>query len=279
MTKADIDCIIAEKQTWRCPPCSKLRRKSMEAVSAAEEGTANFSQVIFMLEEAREDRKRLEREFNKSFEFAHSKIDDQTKMIVDQTQQLKDCLKFIEELKQENLDLKRKVVDLEVRLEEVEQYTRANTIEIFGVPEPAGTQVNEDVYETVRKVCVALNLEMSREKIDVCHRLRKPRDERRPAGIIARFVRREDKMALLKARKVKRNFSTSHLGYDLPAAVPVYINECLSPARRKLYNAAREVKAAKEYTYLWIQNGKILMRREQGAPVVRISSFDDLAKL
>lgn len=280
MTKTDIDCVAAEKQVWRCPPCAKVRRKSMAAVSAAEEGSASISQVIFMLDEAREDRKRMEGQFNVSFEFAHNKIDDQKKIIEEQTKKLDEYLEMITKITQENVDLKKKVREMEVRLEDVEQYSRANTVEIYGVPEVKG----EDVYDVVKNICVALNMDTTREKIDVCHRLgkRKPQEgeekDERPAGIIARFVRREDKLTLLKNRKVKRNLSTEHLGFK-QLATPIYINESLSPQRRKLYAAAREAKNKKDYTYLWVSNGRILMRKEQGSSVVHVSTMDDLKKL
>lgn len=246
----------------------------MAVVSAAEEGKANISDVIFMLEEAKEDRRKLEVQFNASFEFAHSKIDDQKKLIEEQSKKLDECLKIIESLSQENIDLKEKISKLETRIEEVEQYTRANSVEIFGVPEVKG----EDVYEIVKKVGVSLDMTITREQIDVCHRLGKPRESQRPAGIIVKFVRREDKLNMIAKRKVKRNLSTQHLGFQQPAE-PVYINENLSPERRKLYAAAREAKKTQGYTYLWTQNGRILMRKEQGAAVVRISTMNDLQKL
>lgn len=274
MSKADIECLVTDKQVWRCPPCAKARRRSMSAVSAAQEGTASISDVIFMLEEAKEDRKRIESQFNASFEFTHGKIEDQSKLIEEQSKKIEECLKHIEGVTAENNQLRDKVKKLEARLEEVEQYTRANSVEIFGVPEERG----EDTYAVVQKVCAALDFNIERVQIDVCHRLGKPRDSGRPAGIIAKFVRRDDKLNLLAKRKVKRNFSTQNLGYAHPA-VPIYINDSLSPERKKLYAAAREVKKEKGYTYLWVQSGKILMRKEQGTPVCRISSMDDFNKL
>ncbi|XP_022186532.2 uncharacterized protein LOC111045430 [Nilaparvata lugens] len=273
MTKADVECIVNEGQIWRCPPCSKLRRQSMSAVSSAEDGNASISQVIFMLEEAREDRKRMEREFNASFEFANSKIDDQTNTITNQTLKINECLRLIEDLKKENASLKRKVCDLETRLEDAEQYTCSNTLEIYGVPETK----NEDVYETVKRVCNALDVNITREKIDVCHRLGKPKGDNRPAGIIVKFVRREDKFSVVARRKVKRNLSMQDLGFQQQAVV--YINESLSPALRRIFAAAREAKKKYDYAYLWVQNGKILMRKEQGKPIVKITSLSDLDRL
>lgn len=269
MNRADIECLISEKQIFRCPPCTEDRRKSMSALSAADEGKADISHVMFMLE-------KMEANFNKSFEYANAKIDDQSKLIKEQSEKFDALQNIFEELKQENVNLKAKITSLESRLEDAEQYSRSNTVEIFGVPEGK----DEDTYGVVQNICVALDLTLTRENIDVCHRLGRPGSGKdgRPRGIIVKFLRREDKNKLLAKRKVKRNFSTQHLGFEQPAE-PVYINENLSPGRRKLYVAAREAKKTKNYTYLWVQNGNILMRKDQGTSVVRIASMDDLHKL
>lgn len=88
-------------------------------------------------------------------------------------------------------------------------------------------------------------LEIERDQIDVCHRLRPAkRNVERPAGIIARFVRKEVKIKVMKQRKVKRNFSTQNLGFPY-AAMPVYINDNLTPMRRNLFAAAHTVKNEK----------------------------------
>lgn len=42
---------------------------------------------------------------------------------------------------------------MEIRLDDAEHYSRSNNIEILGVPE----EENEDVFETVKKVCTALD--------------------------------------------------------------------------------------------------------------------------
>lgn len=127
----------------------------MKAVSDNEEGIPyHLSQVIFMLDEASNDRKRMESDFNKALEFANQKADEQKLLIKNQTEELKNCLKIIEDLKRENSNLLKKVKDLEIRLDDVEHYSRSNNIEILGVPEDE----NEDVFETVKKVCTALDV-------------------------------------------------------------------------------------------------------------------------
>ncbi|XP_054257563.1 uncharacterized protein LOC128982639 [Macrosteles quadrilineatus] len=274
MTKEELDIITSEKQIWRCPPCAKSRRQSMQAVKDAEEGKASIEQIVFMLEEAKEDRKRMEKDMTSSFEFLHNLVKDQKEALNVQSQKLSEYMSVIEGLKQENVNLSKKVRELEVKLDDSEQYIRSNNVEIHGVPEKS----NEDVYETVKTVANALGLSIEREAIDVCHRLGKRTGYDGPPTIIARFVRREDKLNLLQKRRVKRNFNTNDLGLSQPA-VPIYINENLCPGRRKVYTAARQAKKDKNYTYLWIRNGKILMRKDQSSSVCVITSMDDVAKL
>ncbi|KAG8299351.1 hypothetical protein J6590_103253 [Homalodisca vitripennis] len=121
--------------------------------------------------------------------------------------------------------------------------------------------------------------ETSREAIDVCHRLKKRNDADRPAGIIAKFVRREDKLKFLEKRRVKRNLNSHDVGYTSSTANPVYVNESLSPTKRKLLAAARSVKQEKNYAYLWVRNGKVFLRKAQGDPFIIVSSMEQIEKL
>ncbi|XP_046683628.1 uncharacterized protein LOC124369621 [Homalodisca vitripennis] len=174
-----------------------------------------------------------------------------------------------------NIQLQRKVTDLELRVEDNEQYMRSNTLEIQGIPESK----NEYVYEVVKKVGVALDINISREDIDVCHRLKKRNDADRPAGIIAKFVRREDNLKFLEKRRVKRNLNSHDVGYTSSTANPVYVNESLSPTKRKLLAAAQSVKQEKNYAYLWVRNGKIFLRKAQGDSFIIVSSMEQIEKL
>lgn len=217
----------------------------------------------------------MEEQFNTSFEFAHNKMDDQMKIIEEQSKKIDDYLKIVENLTQENVNLRETVKLLEMRLDDAEQYNQSNTIEIFGVPQAT----NEDTYDVVTNICAALDVKIEREDIDVCHRLRPMRGNLdRPAGIIARFVTREIKLKVMEKRKIKRNFSTQNIGFTEPA-MPVYVNENLTPNQRKLFAAARAFKKEKGYTYLWVKNGKVLMRKDQGYEIIQINSMDDLRKL
>jgi len=274
MTKEELDYLTTGKQIWRCKPCTSVRRQSMQAVTDAEEGKASLSQVIFMLEEAREDRKRMEKEMNTSFEFLHNIVKDNKTILDEQSVKINNFITDIENLQSENAALRKQIKELEMKIDECEQYSRSNTIEIHGIPENRA----EDTYELVKNVACALGVMVTRESIDICHRLGKRPDFNGPAAIIARFVRREDKNKIVEKRRVKRNFNTSDLGLEMPAS-PIYVNESLSPSRRKLLAAAREAKRDKNYTYLWVRHGNIRMRKDPGTPVKYITTRDDIANL
>ena len=130
------------------------------------------------------------------------------------------------------------------------------------------------VLDVVQKVGAALDFPISSEFIDSCHRMGNRGDPNRVPGIVVKFVRKFDKEELMRKRRLKRNFSTRHMGLKLDA--PVYINDSLSPGRKKLFATAREYKKTNGYKYLWIRNGKILLRKNDNDPVLRINSSDDL---
>lgn len=80
-------------------------------------------------------------------------------------------------------------------------------------------------------------------------------------GIIVKFTRRIVKEDIITKRKVKRNFNTYDIKMmDSPAEV-VYINDSLSPAKRKILNAARALKRNGKFTFVWVKNGRIFLRK------------------
>lgn len=159
---------------------------------------------------------------------------------------------------------------LEDRLEDMEQYSRSNCLEIQGIP----YMPTEDVLSIVKDVGKALDLTISDSMVDACHRLGVRQNGDKPPGIIVKFVRRIDKEEFLRKRRVKRTLSTRHMGRS--DDLPIYVNESLSPTRRRLHAMARQYQRDNNYKFLWVRNGKIFLRKEEKAPVKVISRQEDL---
>lgn len=275
MSKADIECITADGLVWRCPTCSSMRRKSMRFESDAAAGNLTLDDLMKAVNEITNLQKKSEKDTNTAYETLNEKIDGNTKVLYEQNVKMDAYLKTIETLVAENTELKKKIVSLENRVEDMEQYSRNNCVEIHGIPQ----EPTENVVHVVKEVGKALDMNINDEMIDACHRLKKRpgAGNHQPPGIVVKFVRRIDKEEMLKKRRIKHNFSTRHM--NLTMDLPVYINESLSPARRRLFVLAREVKRSKNFKYLWVRGGKVFLRREDGAPVIHVTCQADLSKL
>lgn len=66
-----------------------------------------------------------------------------------------------------------------------------------------------------------------------CYRIKNHRDKQNTNKLIINFIRHIDKINLLKARNVKRNLSTKHLGLNLNSMI--YMCENLIPEKSHLF--------------------------------------------
>lgn len=271
MSKADIDYLASEQVAWRCDPCSANRRSSLTLEYKANEGSLSLEDVMKAIKDLRDEQKASMKDFNDSYELMNSKLDDNTSALKQNTDKMSEYIAIIDSLTSENVKLKEKVQLLERRVEDMEQYSRRNCIEIQGVP-----TTDDKVIDSVKSVGQAVGMEITDSMIDACHLLGKRLNNVGPPGIIVKFVRRIDAESLLMKRRGKK-LSTRHLG--LTTDSPVYVNESLTPERRRLFAMARRVKTEKNYKWLWVKGGKILLRKTDGEPVINVKCQADLEKL
>lgn len=274
MSKADVDCITSDGLPWRCDPCAKHRRKSLRFDAEVQDGKLTLEDVMHKISEMFECQKSQEVNFNKSYELLSEKLDENTRAVSEHNNSLEKCLQQIDSLVEQNKRLTRRVVELEQKVEDLEQYSRSNAVEIHGIPE----EQHEDVIKVVQEVGKALDIDITESMIDACHRLGRSRGANSPPpGIIVKFVRRLDKEEMLRKRRVKSNLSTRHM--NLRMDQPVYVNESLSPARKRLFAEARQLKRQKKFKFLWVRGGKIFLRQEESAPVIQVTCQADLLNL
>ncbi|XP_022184148.2 uncharacterized protein LOC111043494 [Nilaparvata lugens] len=224
------------------------------------------------LSDMEEQSKQLEKDLGGSINFCHNDVESILKKIEVQDSKLNLYLQKIDKQNEEIALLKTQNLKLQKQVCNLEQYSRVNCVEIQGIP----TEANEDVKSLVLAVSKALDHPIDEKLIDNCHRL-PSKDRDRPPAIIAKFVRRFDKEALLQKRRIKRDFSTRHLGHQQIS--PIYLNESLCPERRRLLALAKKAKGEGNFKYLWVRNGKVLARRTDGQPVIVIETVQDLNKL
>ncbi|XP_054259446.1 uncharacterized protein LOC128984177 [Macrosteles quadrilineatus] len=238
----------------------------------------SIKDVLELLREMREENNQriteLERDIGKSVESGHEKIEELTKVVKEQSEALKNFDNMYSVVCQENLKLKEKVNTLEQRLEDMEQYSRLNCVEINNIPETK----DEDVLEIVKKVGSSLDFMITDEMVDACHRVGQ-KSNKRTRGIIVKFTRRMTKDEILKRRRKKQDLSTRDVGYNDTPKETVYLNENLTSYRRKVLNAAKDLKKEMGFKYLWVRNGKILLRKKDNENVIVLTTLVQVTEL
>ncbi|KAG8322349.1 hypothetical protein J6590_024696 [Homalodisca vitripennis] len=105
----------------------------------------------------------------------------------------------IEDLQQENINLRKSNADLTVKVDTLEQATRENVVEIYGVPFNA----KENLIDILSKISQVIGFDFNRDMIDNCYRFGAVSG--RSGAIVAKFVRKLDMEAFLEKRRQKRN--------------------------------------------------------------------------
>lgn len=252
---------------WTCDTCS-TSIKSTKTIQILDQHVSkqhSIDDVICMLQDLKSENVKL----GVSILETHTKLDLQAT-------KLQELISKTLVLEEENKNLRDENSNLKLMLDEQEQYSRRNCIEIHGLPENQGENVTAEVVKIGR----AIGMSISGEMIDNCHRLGKiGKFGNSPAirGVIVKFVRNFDKEMFLKKRKVKRNLSSSELGFNVSHSV--YVNENLTQYRRSLMASVRKLKRDYKLSYVWTKNGNIFVRERDNSPAVIIKSEKDITDI
>lgn len=209
-----------------------------------------------------------------SINYLHAQLAEANQLLRDQERKFKECQTQIDNLSVANATLKAENSKLTLRVNDLEQYSRRNCVEVKNIPEVAG----ENVQSTIAALGQAVGFPIDVSMIDAAHRLRKnPNAPSEPRAIIIKFVRRTDKDRLLQLRRAKRTLNTHDLKESVPVvtkfvARPIFINESLTRSNRVLLAKCKQFRRERGIKYLWVRNGTIYMRKEEGSKAVEISS-------
>lgn len=198
----------------------------------------------------------------------------------------------MEKLSKENLSLrtelrstKRKLNEQEEetdklygRLDDLEQYTRKNSLEIHGISQNAYT-ATEDV---VIKLGEALNVPITSSDIEISHRLKRQGGN---SPIVVKFLNHKIKSKLYRERIQLKHIMTTDLfpshSVDPSRASSnrIFINENLTSSRRGIVKKANEKRREGTILSTWTIDGKIFIKTSPDGNPVRIYSEDDLDDL
>ena len=130
--------------------------------------------------------------------------------------------------------LEKKLTKAEISRNKLEHYTRRNNIEIQGIPPRIP---DEKLEEKVIEVFGAINIAVTKNDVEDCHRLGKS-----SKNTIARFANRKHCNAVLSKKFETSKIDKSKLGFE--SNVKFYVSENLTPYNQHLAWKCRELKRA-----------------------------------
>ncbi|KAL0895374.1 hypothetical protein ABMA27_011507 [Loxostege sticticalis] len=214
-------------------------------------------------------------EIRKSMEFMNEKYEEMKKEVSAK-------ISLVHDVQRENEQLKATVKDLNTRVNQMEQQARSSNLEIQCLPE----HKNENLVSTVMNIGRIISCELSENNIHhVTRTAKQTASNNRPKSVVVQFssprVRDTFLAASIKFNKSKtpeEKLNSGLLGIS-GKRESIYIVEHLSPANKNLHAATR-IKAKKlGYQYVWIRNGRIFVRKTDGADYKYIKDHDALDKL
>ena len=154
--------------------------------------------------------------------------------------------------------------------DDLEQYTRKYNLEIDGIPEVHG----EDLEEIVIKLARSIDADVGPDDIDTVHRFKK--GKRQPNPIIVRFNNYYSKREMYYGCRKLCKANVRHIS----GAQKIYINENLTFQRAALFKKVRDKKRLHQGRKVWTTDGKIFVKPDSCLEhIIRINSAEDLEKL
>jgi regulator of replication initiation timing len=196
--------------------------------------------------------------------------------------------KEVNSLKIENKSLKAEIVASKEKItlnandiNDLEQYSRRDCLEIRGIPQ----YKDEDTDDLVKKVGELIDVNLRYDDISVSHRLSngiQTRDDgvqiKRVPSIIVKFTKRSDRDEFYQARKHLKGKTTRDMGFTRQPSQPIYISESLTRKNKDIFNTCLKAKKEFGFKFIWTNYGKTCLRKNSDSPVISIKSLDDLRK-
>ncbi|XP_075559371.1 uncharacterized protein LOC142590857 [Dermacentor variabilis] len=273
------------KKAWKCPTCKTAKARSNQSgKKTSEEPEANLASEIadirLVLTEVLKIKSKIDTlgeikatvdGIEQFMQEMATKYDEVLSKIKQQDADMSALGKRVEKLEarvteQENQELRQQV-------NELEQYSRRQNLEIVGLP----YHDNENLLEKLNVLATDVELPpLSEADVEAVHRLpsRSINDievgdsAKKVASVLVRFVSRSTRDAwLAKKGQLKETKSK------------IFFNENLTAQNKALFWKMKKMAKEKEYVFAWLKNGKMFVRRGPRSRAIRIRTTNDLDKI
>ena len=205
-----------------------------------------------------------------------TKLDEATKTNIKLEKRLHATTTSLDSARNDLQEHTEEINYLNESLDNLEQYTRKNSLEFHGVPENS----YESTEQAILKIAAALEVQVIPSDIEISHKLRRKSNN---SVIIAKFCSHKVKTSLYKAQTKLKNTKATDLFPGFAPAVRskdrLFINENLTNHRRRLVDSANQRRRDGCITSVWTMDGKVYVKTSPDGNPIRIFSENDLDDL
>lgn len=167
--------------------------------------------------------------------------------------------------------------ELQISVDNLEQYSRKNSLEFCGFPEG----IDMSTEQIVCKIAEAVGVPIKEDDIEISHWAKRKRGDKL---VLAKFINHKIKSRLYKARTKLKNVSVGDIflgcaeeATDRPKRI--FINENLTPYRKEMMSLAAEKRKNRKIEKVWSLDGKIFIKTSPTGSPRQMFSKDDIKEL
>lgn len=202
-------------------------------------------------------------EIKNSLSFLCSKYDD----LHEQLNLIKELRGVIDALKNDLANKDRVIEDLKDKINDLEQSKLSKSLDIVGVSLPENRSCSNIICDIAKNIGIE---EFTDSDIDDCFIVPKKKDGG-SEKIVLKFISTIKRDQWLKKRKHIKNIAS-----NFNKGKTFYINESLTSYYSNLFWKTKGRCKEKGFQYAWINHGKILVKKDPNASVIRIKSEKDI---
>lgn len=267
------------KASWRCQACRDKIKKSTGkkgVLTRSQGGSGTSTPGEFDEKQLEKELSEVEGDLNpsvkvllmkvlRSVQFMSDKFDEMCKSFEESSRENKALKNEIKALK-ESIEKKDEVIDnLTKKINRLEQYKKRKFMEIHGIENVPEVTPMQQYSNIASEVGVSTEVsDVQRIKLKNSNMLLvKFRNEAQRNESIAKGK----KWWNSKTKEEKKNCNR------------LFFNESLIPEYRSILREVRIKGKLKNFAFVWVKNGRILVRKEEQGKVFNISTEKDLASL
>lgn len=253
-----------------------VRDASQESAHVRRTVEQTQSQMVVLIETTRH--------IEESQEFLAKQFDELQSNFNDFKQQLSGLSAENNKMRKELDDLTEKYTDLlttferlEINMDRINRSSVSKNAVILGIP----VTEDENAKELVDKLAISIGCELQAGDVVNARRMAKKNAGNRSAPILVTFSTEQIKEKFLEHKRSRGILPAGTVcGSSVGPTARIVVRDELTDFGRELYNAAKEFQTSAGYKYVWPgRNGKILLRRQDGAKVEEVSSKQQLVEM